>query len=767
MPTEPSIMSHHFDSSPAPNPCPLPIRPAIAASPWVFLLALASIVALSTSIFQCSTNADEGPPRLTIVVGPQAPPLERFAAQELASQTKELFGAESTIATEVPRNKDSLILVGSPATNPAVAQAVGTNWPKLSDQGHLVRSSQLAGRPTVLVGGGSPVATLWAAYEFGYHFGVRYLLHGDIFPAAKPPLKLDGIDRVLEPNLRLRTWRTVNDFPIGPESWGLADQRQLLKQLAKLKFNRVLIQVYAWQPFVDYEFGGVKKQTALQWYGYRYPVDGDTAGRAAFRGATVFENPDFAGKTTYAQRIEAGQTLVRGIIDQAHSLGMTAALGLSPLEFPREFASTLPGAKVLQSLEQLVVGPGKQQPPDDPRLRALTITQLRAYIDAYPQLDAIYLTLPEFPEWVEHHDQAWARLDQRTGIAKSVDMAQLTQSAKTRGLIASGDRGVQALRGNIAALDFFHTLLADAKLLTRKDGKKLDVTIVDVDSAFYPALDKLLPPGTSGLHFVDYTARRVAAHPDLLAEVPAKSIPSNLILTLADDNVGVLPQMATSHLHSLVGQLRKNGWQGYSTRYWIAGDLSPSAHYLSRASFDASATPTATITDLIDHISGEEVATRVLKGFELIEQATDLIDENDIGFTFPVPGVVLKHYAATEPPPAWWAKVKTNYAKAMDEMYRGNTRARQGARPFTLYYAKRLEFAVHYLTSIEAVRNAGVAKAKGDKDAQIAELEKAIEAMYNALSAYSEVARDQSDRGVIAVLNEYGYRALQEELNKL
>jgi hypothetical protein len=730
-----------------------------------FILLGATFAIVSSRV--AAAAADEAAPRLTIVVGPQAPPLERFAAQELASQARELFGAESLIATEIPANKDALVLIGSPTTNPAVEQAMGKSWPQLSDQGHLVRSSPVAGRPAVVVGGGSPVATLWAAYEFGYYFGVRYLLHGDIYPAVKPPLKLDGIDRVLEPDLKLRTWRTVNDFPIGPESWGLADQRKLLTQLAKLKFNRVLVQVYAWQPFVDFEFGGVKKQTALQWYGYRYPVDGDTAGRAAFRGATIFENPDFAGKTSYSQRIEAGQNLVRGIIDQAHALGMTAALGLSPLEFPREFASTLPGAKVLHSLEQLVIGPGKQQPPDDPRLRALTITQLRAYIDAYPELDAIYLTLPEFPEWVEHHDQAWARLDQRTGIAKSVDMAQLTQSAKTRGLIASGDRGVQALRGNIAALDFFHTLLADAKLLTRKDGKKLDVTIVDVDSAFYPALDKLLPPGTSGLHFVDYTARRVAAHPDLLAEVPAKSIPSNLILTLADDNVGVLPQMATAHLHSLVGQLRKNGWQGYSTRYWIAGDLSPSAHYLSRASFDASVTPTATITDLIDAVSGEGVAARVLKGFQHIEQATDLIDENDIGFTFPVPGVVLKHYAATEPPPAWWAKVKTNYTQAMDEMYRGNTRARQGARPFTLYYAKRLEFAVHYMTSIEAVRNAGVAKAKGDKDAQVAELEKAIEAMYNALSAYSEVARDQSDRGVIAVLNEYGYRALQEELNKL
>lgn len=733
------------------------------------LLAACGVMLLvaATPLAPSARAAEPAKPRVTLIVGPNAPPLERFAAEELAGQLRQLFDAQATIATDFPQSQEPLILLGSPATNPALAMAIGLNWPKLSDQGHALRSIKVRQQPALVVGGGSPVATLWAAYEFGYHFGIRYLLAGDVLPAQRPEFRLDGIDRVLEPTLRLRTWRTVNDLPIGPESWGLADQRQLLGQLAKLKFNRVLVQVYAWQPFVDFEFGGVKKQTALQWYGYRYPVDGDTAGRAAFRGATVFENPDFTGRTTYAQRIEAGTKLVRGIVDRAHELGMTAALGLSPLEFPREFAATLPGTKVLNSLEQLVIGPGKQQPPDDPRLRELVAVQLRAYLDTYPTLDALYLSLPEFPEWVEHHDQAWLRLDRRTGIAKSVDMAALTESAKTRGLIASGDRGIQALRGNIAALDFFHALLSDDKLLTRQDGTKVSVTIVDVDTAFYPVLDKLLPPGTSGLHFVDYTARRVAAHPDLIAEVPAKSTPSNLILTLADDNVGVLPQMATSHLHSLLGQLRKNGWQGYSTRYWIAGDLSPSVHYLSRASFDAKVTPQSSLTDLIDAISGEEVAPRVMKGFALIEQATDLIDQNDIGFTFPVPGVVLKHYAAKQPPPAWWGKVKSHYAQAMDEMYRGNTRARQGARPFTLYYAKRLEFAVHYMTSIEAVRNAGVARAKGDKPTQTAELEKAVEAMYNALSAYGEVARDQSDRGVIAVLNEYGYRALQEELNKL
>jgi len=99
----------------------------------------------------------------------------------------------------------------------------------------------------------------------------------------------------------------------------------------------VMLAVYPWQPFVDFEFNGVKKQTGVLWYGYRYPVGGDTAGRAAFHGAKVFENPDFAGKTSYAERVAAGTQLARGIITTADKLGMSTALALSPLEFPRDF----------------------------------------------------------------------------------------------------------------------------------------------------------------------------------------------------------------------------------------------------------------------------------------------------------------------------------------------------------------------------------------------------------------------------------------------
>lgn len=127
--------------------------------------------------------------------------------------------------------------------------------------------------------------------------------------------------------------------------------------------------------------------------------------------------------------------------------------------------------------------------------------------------------------------------------------------------------------------------------------------------------------------------------------------------------------------------------------------------------------------------------------------------------------MLLRHFESDEPPPGWWNDARTHYLNAMNEMYRANTRAREGGRAFTLYYARRFEFGYEYMNTIEAIRKAGIAKRKGDNDTQIAELEKAIDSVTNACNAMAAV-RSPSDRGVIAVMNEYGYRPLLKLLEE-
>lgn len=737
------------------------------------LTAVASLVAGGawwlTTPAGMAAEGDFAGPRVVVVVGPQAPALERHAASELSELLRKLFAAQVTIATTVPAANvpaanapaaatpaaaaPALILLGSPATNPAIAAAARSQpqgWPKLSDQGHLLRSvgataanptastpadspankpaissaTKPASSPMLLVGGGSPVATLWAAYEVGYHFGVRYLPTGDALPAQRPSFSLAGIDRVWEPALRMRAWQTLGDQAAGAEAWSLAEQRRLIAQLAKMKFNRLVIETRAWQPFVDFAARGVRKQSAVLLHGQLYPVNGDTAGRAAFRGATLFENPDFAGRTTYAERLAAGRELVAGMIAQAQELGMEAVAMVRPLEFPREFAAALPNSRVLDVPGQLAIGPGAQQTVNDAALRAIAVSQLTAYAETYPTLDALYLDISGSENW------------QPSGAG--------------------------------TPLEFILGLLEEPSLAQRGGPRRRQLGLAGVDHAAAAALaSRTLPAGTAVLHSLGASARRAAAASDWVQAATAAAVAarSELTVPLGSSSIGVVPQMQTGHVRRLLEATRQAGWQGVTVNGWMAGDLAPGLHFLSRACFDSRLTPPAALAELVDSVSGEEVAPRLIKGFGLLEEATDLLDASDASFAESRPDMLTKHGAAGAVPPEAWAQAKKNYAAAMDEMYRGNTRARQGGRFFTLYFAKRFEFGLHYMTCVEALRNSGVAKAAGDEEKRVAELEKALEALHSALAAYADVARDPSDRGAIAVLNRHGYRVLGEALD--
>lgn len=169
--------------------------------------------------------------------------------------------------------------------------------------------------------------------------------------------------------------------------------------------------------------------------------------------------------------------------------------------------------------------------------------------------------------------------------------------------------------------------------------------------------------------------------------------------------------------------------------------------------------------EIILPVCGEGVDDRVVKAFDYCNSATAAGLQKFATLGVPGPELIVQFYDGPEFPDTL-KEARTNYLNAMNEMYRANTRAREGGRAFTLYYARRFEFGFEFINALESTWNAGIAKRKGDKDTQIAELEKAIDSVTNACNAMAAVARSPSDRGVIAVMNEYGYRPLLKLLEE-
>ena len=353
------------------------------------------------------------------------------------------------------------------------------------------------------------------------------------------------------------------------------------------------------------------------------------------------------------------------------------------------------------------------------------------------------------------------------GVPADLTVEKLSQPARDRQTIVSGDRGEQAVRGNLVGLAFFQSLFDDPQLLKRTDGSNVQLVVTSVDPALFPVLNHVVPPDAGTLNFVDYTSRRSVENKDLIAQVPAGKVSSELIMTLADDNVGILPQSAMQSLSTLTKSIKQHDWEGFSTRYWVPAELDPAVYFLARASWEKDLTAGQAVRELWTTATGNAAAAdRLWKAWQHLEAATDLIDKHAIGFTFPVQGMLMKH-ANENPLPEWWQQANDAYTAYMVELYRAHGAIDGDAKPILFYYAKRSEFALEYLAAVKAVREAALAKKEGNIEQAMEHFETALEQTHNCINTLSDVAQDQSDRGVIAVLNAYAYRPLLAEYEKL
>lgn len=193
-------------------------------------------------------------------------------------------------------------------------------------------------------------------------------------------------------------------------------------------------------------------------------------------------------------------------------------------------------------------------------------------------------------------------------------------------------------------------------------------------------------------------------------------------------------------------------------------DIDLPIYWLSRRSFGSVLTFEQLCREVIDPTCGEEVSDRVLTAFRRSHQGQQLMLKLPFGGGRAGPLSLFQIERVASRNPEQLTAAADEYLNAMNEMYRANTRAREGGRAFTLYWARRFEFALEFLSFAQAVQKASAAKMKQDTATQITELEKGIESLNNGLNAMAAIARSNSDRGLIAVLNMSGYRPLKLKL---
>ena len=187
---------------------------------------------------------------------------------------------------------------------------------------------------------------------------------------------------------------------------------------------------------------------------------------------------------------------------------------------------------------------------------------------------------------------------------------------------------------------------------------------------------------------------------------------------------------------------------------------------MARASWSENVTPDTVYRDQIQVVCGTGCVEDMVKVFHLVEMATITLEMHGLGLTFPVPGMLMKHWVSN-PISNQLVKVRQTYQQALTTVKHARKKVQKKGEKYIDYWIGRLEFGVGYLEMISAVRQAAIAETNGKLAEATHHAKIALEFACRALAAYADVAQDRSDLGSIAVMSEYVYRPLKAKISEM
>lgn len=570
---------------------------------------------------------------------------------------------------------------------------------------------------------------------------------------------------------------------MGTEGWGIADYRPLIDQLARLKFNRIRVGSSPSQPFLHLEIRGVKQQFATLWYGEHFSITPDMPGRRLFGQEREFWNPDLPlPESGYNALAAAGQRHCHALVAYARSRGIEASFVGSVTDFPKEFRSIIPGARAINQLGELTVGPGPDVRPDNRDLQEIAGTVIRTMIDTYPECVSYGFPVgTEWRSWTELYDWAWRELDKQYRISEATSLEEILRRANARTDYPDGAaRSVREAKGDLTGLYFLARLWSDPAIVPKSRRPDARLVVYEPAEELFPILSRVLPKGSELVIVMDYTASGIVRRRSVLKTVPAKEVPTTLVLPIHEDNIGVLPQLTTGSIHQLTREMRNCGLAGFCTRQWMLSDLDPSLAYLSKVAWQPEVTPEVVYADQVRSVVGEAALGPMLEAFRELEAVTAAIEHHDLGITFPVRTMMMRHWSPG-PLSEDYASDRETYRRALAAVRRVPKAGRPEADAYVRYWGGRLQFAVGYFDAIEAVKKAATAeqaaqeaRRKGDTAACQARLDEAIQmaeaartSAFGAIESFASVARNRADLGAIATMAEYVYRPLVQKVTEL
>jgi hypothetical protein len=327
-------------------------------------------------------------------------------------------------------------------------------------------------------------------------------------------------------------------------------------------------------------------------------------------------------------------------------------------------------------------------------------------------------------------------------------------------------KAADEVKGDLASLYFFDWLVKDSGAVSESKRPDMKFLYWGFAEELFPILPKVLPPNSELEVMPDNFLTHLLLRADILKKVSGGPIRPIINLTVDDDNIGIMPQITTSSLQKVLKILRETGWDGFVARERFPGDHDTELAYLARAAWDPDADPDKIALEQLSAACGQRCGADLLTTMHSIDAATVVWERVDQHFTSPVPDMLMTHWIAG-PLPDYLEENRKNYEQGWKAAQRAALAATPEGKSYAEYWAKRMEFSVKFIMVVESVRRAATAEAAHQTRQAVEETIKAQTLLKESIEAYAAVARNQTDRGAIALAVEYGYRALGKKLSEL